>query len=83
LTKFYYGKKIQKNGLQSRANVEKSLGIHRKDRKKRTESQATSETATFQTLPLYSDVQKKARFTLRERLHAYIKRTALQEEEED
>jgi len=56
------------------ADVKKSPGAHRKDRKKKIGSQATlGIDATSQMLPLYSDMQKRTRrrgFALYERMNA-------------
>jgi len=68
-TKLYNGRKIQKNGLQSRTGVKKSLEAERSKKEDlvagNIHGSATLETgATSQTLPLYSDVQKRAQFAL-------------------
>jgi hypothetical protein len=80
LPKLYYGRKIQKNGLQSWAGVKKITRSSPERSEKEDQiagnihGSATLGTgATCQTLPLYSDVQKRRRFaSCDERLQAIL-----------
>jgi len=66
----YYGRKIWKNGLQSRADIKKSPEAHWKNRKKRTTgSQATFGTGTITKRYHFIQTCRKQHALYDERLH--------------